>query len=123
MMDETKATESHGTLTSYSIGFVLSLVLTGVAYVVVANQLFSGFGLMAAIAALAFAQVLVQLFFFLHLGHETKPRLKLLVFLFMLLVLAIVVGGSLWIMQNLNYHMMPPKDMTNYIIKDEGMRH
>lgn len=122
-MVEPKVPESHGTLTSYSIGFVLSLVLTGAAYVIVTNQLLSGFSMMAAIAVLAFAQVLVQLFFFLHLGRETKPRLKLLVFLFMLLVLTIVVGGSLWIMQNLNYHMMPSKDMTNYIIKDEGMRH
>jgi heme/copper-type cytochrome/quinol oxidase subunit 4 len=28
-------------------------------------------------------------------------------FLFMLIVLVIVVGGSLWIMHNLDYNMMP----------------
>lgn len=121
MDDKARVPESYGTLTSYSIGFVLSLLLTGTAYVVTSNQLLSGPSLMVVIAVLALAQVLVQLCFFLHLGRETKPRLKLLVFLFMLLVLIIVVGGSLWIMQNLNYHMLPAKDVTNYILKDEGM--
>ena len=51
------------------------------------------------------AQFFTQLLFFLHLGRETKPRWKLLVFLFMTMIVAILVFGSLWIMYNLNYHM------------------
>ena len=104
----------------YLIGFTLSLILTGVAYILVSEQLLSGGELITMIVLLAATQVLVQLIFFLHLGNEPRPRWKLVVFLFMLVVLGILVGGSLWIMQNLDYNMMP-SDMDSYIIHDEGM--
>jgi hypothetical protein len=40
----------------------------------------------------------------------------------MLVVLAIVVAGSLWIMNNLNYHMtMSPNQLDHSIIQDEGV--
>lgn len=105
------------TLRNYVIGFILSLLLTSSAYVAVTNQLFLGGVLIAVIVGLAIVQVLVQLFFFLHLGHETKPRWKLVVLLFMLVVLFILVFGSLWIMQNLDYNMMPEHQMDEYLIE------
>jgi len=46
------------------------------------------------------------LIFFLHLGIESKPRWNLLVFYFMVVVLAILLYGSFWIMSNLDYRMM-----------------
>lgn len=121
MHQEQMAEKSLGSLYSYVIGFILSLILTGVAYIIVTKHIFTGNELVTAIIALAIAQVLTQLFFFLHLGRETKPRWKLVVLLFMLLVLGILVFGSLWIMQNLNYNMTP-QDVTNYIIRDEGIK-
>jgi len=105
------------TLINYVIGFILSLLLTGTAYLAVTNQLFASGTLIAVIIGLAIAQVLVQLFFFLHLGHETKPRWKLVTLLFMLVVLFILVFGSLWIMQNLDYNMMPKHDVEEYMIE------
>ncbi len=108
-------------LVGYISGFALSLLLTGTAYVLVTRHVLEGGTLVAAIIGLALVQVLVQLFFFLHLGQETKPRWKLLVLAFMLVVLGILVFGSLWIMQNLNYNMSP-ESMNNYIIKDEGIK-
>lgn len=101
----------------YIIGFVLSLLLTGAAYLLVTEQLLAGGQLVTAIIILAMAQVLVQLFFFLHLGRETRPRWKLVVFGFMILVLGIVVIGSLWIMQNLNYNMMPQHEVDSYMLE------
>jgi cytochrome o ubiquinol oxidase operon protein cyoD len=71
----------------------------------------SGTGLVAVIVGLAIIQLFVQLFFFLHLGEESKPRWNLMVLLFAAMVVIIVVFGSLWIMNNLNYNMMP--DMNN----------
>ncbi|HKX24447.1 MAG TPA: cytochrome o ubiquinol oxidase subunit IV [Candidatus Saccharimonadales bacterium] len=105
------------TLINYIIGFILSLLLTCTAYLVVTNQLLAGGVLVAIIIGLAIAQVLVQLFFFLHLGHETKPRWKLVTLLFMLVVLFILVFGSLWIMQNLDYNMMPEHQVEEYMIE------
>ncbi len=107
--------------TSYVIGFVLSLGLTLSAYYVVVNGLLTGWGLLWAIIGLAVTQLVVQLLFFLHLGREDRPRWNLMAFLFMLLVLIILVFGSLWIMTNLNYHMVSPDETDTSIIDDEGI--
>ena len=107
---------THGTLSSYVTGFALSVVFTLVAYVLVVQHILEGKALMAAIVGLAIVQLLVQLFFFLHLHKESKPRWNLVVFLFMLLILLIVVIGSLWIMHNLDYNMMmQPEQMDSYM--------
>lgn len=108
-------------LFTYISGFVLSLLLTFGAYLAVTHHAFAGGALIAVIVALAVAQALVQLFFFLHLGNEMRPRWKLVVLLFMLLVLAILVAGSLWIMYNLNYNMSP-HDADTFIKQDEGIK-
>ena len=66
------------------------------------QEIFSGWTLVGALAALAVAQLMVQLVFFLHLGTESKPRWNLTVVLFALMVVVILVFGSLWIMKNIN---------------------
>ncbi len=104
----------NGTIWSYTTGFVLSVLFTIDAYILVSRHLFSNRGLVISIASLAFAQFVVQLLFFLHLGTETKPRWKLLAFLFMILVVMILVFGSIWIMNHLNYHMSPDQ-MNTYM--------
>lgn len=107
----------------YIIGFVLSLALTFAAYLLVINQYFSEQVTIASIMVLAIVQLLVQLIFFLHLGSESKPRLKLAIFSFTLLVVLIVVGGSIWVMSHLNYHhdQMSPAEKDNYIFEEEGI--
>lgn len=110
------------TVHSYTVGFVLSLVLTLAAYFTVVNDVLTGKAVVMAIAGLAVAQLLVQLIFFLHLHRESKPRLNLLVFSFMLMVVGIIVIGSLWIMENLNYHMLP-HEVDEYIQEEEGIQH
>lgn len=105
--------------TSYTVGFLLSLFLTLAASVLVTQQLLEGWLAAYVLVALATTQLLVQLVFFLHVGHESKPRLNLLALLFAGLVVSIVVVGSLWIMNNLNYNMMSKQETGDYIIKDE----
>lgn len=108
-------------LVNYISGFVLSILLTIGAYIAVTQHTFMGGVLIAVIIGLAILQVLVQLFFFLHLGQETRPRWKLAVLIFMLITLGILVFGSLWIMQNLNYHMLSP-ERTNIYMIDQNSR-
>jgi cytochrome o ubiquinol oxidase operon protein cyoD len=96
----------RGSFKSYFTGFILSLILTLAAYFLTVNQVFVGVVLMGVIGALTVIQALVQLFLFLDLGRETKPRWNLIVFLFMLLITLILVVGSIWIMYNLNYNLM-----------------
>jgi cytochrome o ubiquinol oxidase operon protein cyoD len=111
---------AHGTLKSYVIGFIFSIYLTVTAYLLVVDHTLSGWALMLLIASLALAQFLVQLLFFLHLGRETKPRWKLLVFIFMIVIVVILVGGSLWIMANLNYHMTQSQ-INTYLRSQDGL--
>ncbi|MBA3815626.1 MAG: cytochrome o ubiquinol oxidase subunit IV [Parachlamydiaceae bacterium] len=98
--------EYHGTLKSYLIGFIVSLVLTIVSFSLVASGILSGLNLVYTIVSLALTQAIVQLLFFLHLGQEEKPRWETFIFYFMVLILLIVVIGSLWIMSDLNERMM-----------------
>ncbi len=109
-------------LSTYISGFVLSVVLTMVAYLGVVDHAFKSNALIAFIIGLALIQFLVQLFFFLHLGRETKPRWKLMVLGFMVTVVLILVIGSLWIMYNLNYRMMPKtrSQVNTYLNQQNG---
>src|ERR1700722_18754434 len=94
--------EWHGTLKSYVIGFLASLLLTAASFSLVITKILSGQLLIFTIFGLAIVQAIVQLLFFLHVGQEAKPRWESLVFYFMVLVLLIVVIGSLWILFDLN---------------------
>jgi cytochrome o ubiquinol oxidase subunit IV len=80
---------SQGSLLSYTIGFLLSVGLTLLAFWAAPT-----FGSVAAVAI-----VVVQLVFFLHLGAGLSSRLTLL--LFTLVIIGILVLGTLWIMTNL----------------------
>jgi cytochrome o ubiquinol oxidase operon protein cyoD len=115
------ASEDHVTLSSYIAGFVLSLATTIAAYVVVTEKLYSKNGIIAAIAILAVAQFIVQMLFFMHLGQEKKPRWKLLALVFMTGVVMIIVLGSLWIMNHLDYNMMSSKQMQQYMDSQDGL--
>jgi cytochrome o ubiquinol oxidase operon protein cyoD len=107
-------------------GFILSLVLTITAYLFVERHVatnhaaFSHETLVWVIISLALVQLIVQLFFFLHLGQESKPYWNLTIFLFTLPVLIILVFGSLWIMNHLNYNMMPA-EVNEYLLHEEGI--
>lgn len=98
--------EHHGSIKSYIIGFLLSIILTLAAYFIVVEHIFENLVLDITISLIALAQVVCQLLFFLHLGNEPKPRWNLLAFYFMVLVVVIIVGGTLWIMHNLDYRTM-----------------
>lgn len=112
----------HASPRSYIIGFAASLALTLSAYTLVTNRAFSMSWLLFVIATLAVVQLLVQLYYFLHLGSEPKPRWNLISFAFAALVVVCIVFGSIWIMYNLNYHDMSPTELDTHIIEDEGIR-
>lgn len=113
----------EGSLKSYVTGFILSLICTLAAYFVVTASDLERSLQMGIIFILAVIQFMVQIFFFLHLGRETRPRWKQLTFLFMLATVIIIVLGSIWIMSHLDYrHVMGPAETDEYILRDEGVR-
>lgn len=110
--------EQANLLSFYVFGFMLSILFTIIPYMLVVNERLSGWGLIFALFIFAFSQMAVQLYFFLHLGNEAKPRWNLLMFLFMSLVVGIVVLGSLWIMNNLDYGLST-QEVDKYIREEE----
>lgn len=106
---------------SYVIGFVSSIILTLAAYTTVVNHVFSRRILLFVLPLTALLQFVVQLVTFLHIGRELKPRWKLYVFLFMLIIVIILVAGSIWIMANLNYHMQSPSEINKYLRSQDGL--
>ena len=110
----------HGTATSYVIGYVLSLLFTVIAYLLVANKTFSGNKLLMAILGIAVVQMFVQIFFFLHLGRGPKPLYNVVFFFATAGIIVIVVGASLLIMDNL-YRNMSSVEVTKRQAQDEGI--
>ncbi len=104
------------TIARYTIGFVLSLILSLASYYYVVLGGDTAW-LLPILGVLAVTQMIVQLIFFLHLGDEVGPRYRLASFAFMLLILLVVVVGSLWVMVHLNENMMQmtPTQKTDYM--------
>ncbi|WP_027091304.1 cytochrome o ubiquinol oxidase subunit IV [Cohnella thermotolerans] len=90
--------ESHGSLKSYVIGFVLSLVLTIIPLVAVLNDIVEGTAARVVLLVTAVLQFVVQLFFFMHLREEKKPRWNLMALILGLVIVLTIVIGSIWIM-------------------------
>jgi cytochrome o ubiquinol oxidase operon protein cyoD len=110
---------SRSLLITYTSGFILSIVLTFVAYGLATHQAAMGNALIVWLLGLALMQFIVQLLFFLHIGREARPRWKLVVLLFMITVVVIVVMGSIWVMYSLNYRMSP-QQINQYMQDQDG---
>jgi len=92
--------EQHGSLKSYVVGFILSIVLTIIPLVVVLNDMMGKTGTMVVILGTAALQFVVQLFFFMHIRETEKPRWNVMALIFGLLMMLTIVIGSIWIMLN-----------------------
>lgn len=94
------------TLSSYFAGLFLSLLFTMGAFFCVMRHDLSVSNLYVVITACAIAQLLAQVICFLRLNTTKEGQWNTLPFVFTFLVVFVLVGGSLWIMWNLNYNMM-----------------
>ena len=64
-------------------------------------------GVPAGLGVLAIAQMGVHLVLFLHITTGADNTNNVLALAFGILIVILVMGGSLWIMANLNHNMMP----------------
>lgn len=105
-MSSSSQTSDHGTVKSYVVGLILSLVLTIIPFGAV---MLGGFSLPVTVGIIvitAVMQVLVQLVMFMHLNFKSDEGWNMMSFIFTVTILVLVVGGSLWIMQHLHLNMM-----------------
>ncbi|MGD0447031.1 MAG: cytochrome o ubiquinol oxidase subunit IV [Candidatus Dormibacteria bacterium] len=111
---------AHAGVRSYVSGFAISILLTIAAYLMVTDQVLPTGPLIAVILVVALAQFGTQLYCFLHLGTESRPRWKLLMFVAMVIIVLILVLGSLWIMRNLDSRMTIPQQ-EQYMNSQQGI--
>ncbi|GEB30479.1 MULTISPECIES: cytochrome o ubiquinol oxidase subunit IV [Brevibacillus] len=90
--------QDHGSLKSYVIGFVLSIVLTIIPLVLVMNQMLEKTALVITILVMAILQFVVQLFFFMHIREGEKPRYNVQTLILGLVIVFTIIAGSIWIM-------------------------
>jgi cytochrome o ubiquinol oxidase operon protein cyoD len=101
----------EGNFFSYSLGYIFALLLTLFAFGCVLLHRVTTHWIFPAIVIAAIAQIYVHLSFFLHMGRHSTPRWNIIVFAFAMIVIAILIGGSIWIMASANHQMMPANDV------------
>ena len=91
----------------YLVGLGLAVLLTATSFFVAGTDLVWQPSIPVAIIVLAIAQMGVHLVFFLHITTDPDNSNNVLALAFGLLIVFLVIGGSLWIMANLNHNMLP----------------
>ncbi len=97
---------SHGSLRSYVIGFVLSVILTVIPFAMVMDGSVVHRTIFAVVIVSAVVQIIVHFIYFLHMNRSSEERWNLVALLFTIMIIAIIVVGSLWIMHHLDLNMM-----------------
>ncbi|CAN7520624.1 cytochrome o ubiquinol oxidase subunit IV [Rhizobium sp. LjRoot30] len=106
----------HGTFRSYVTGFILSVILTAIPFWLVMAGVFESRLVTAAlIMGFGAVQIVVHMIYFLHMNTKSEGGWTILALIFTLLLVAIALSGSLWVMHHLNVNMMPmsPEMMKN----------
>ena len=104
--------ESHGSRQSYLIGFGLAVVLTAIPFWLVMTMPLSTQATAFIIMAFAAVQIVVHMIFFLHMNRRAEGGWSIMALLFTVVIVAIALSGSLWVMYHMNANMMPTQDTS-----------
>ncbi|HEX4712179.1 cytochrome o ubiquinol oxidase subunit IV [Phenylobacterium sp.] len=91
----------------YVIGLVLATGLTAASFYAAASHTIWAPAIPVALVVLAIAQMGIHLVFFLHISTGPDSTNNILALAFGVLIVALVIIGSIWIMANLNGNMLP----------------
>ncbi|MBO0344077.1 cytochrome o ubiquinol oxidase subunit IV [Roseibium sp. CAU 1637] len=106
----------HGTLRSYMVGFILSVVLTVIPFWLVLGDVFDNKTLAIGIVfALGAVQMIVHIFYFLHVTFRAEEGWLVMSLSFTVLLVVIVLSGSVWVMYHLDENMMPSHDQIEQV--------
>ena len=98
----------HSSLRDYTIGFVLSIILTAIPFwLVMAKVIADRNTAVLVLGAFAVVQILVHMVYFLHMNGKVEGGWTLLSTIFTVVFVAIAIAGTLWVMFHMNTNMMP----------------
>jgi cytochrome o ubiquinol oxidase operon protein cyoD len=107
------ASDWHGTLRDYVLGFLLSAALTALSFWLVMGNVLNGpLSTAWLIMGLAAVQMIVQVRFFLHVSARSESGWTMVSLIFTLIIVVITLTGSFWVMHHLDENMMPPHEMS-----------
>lgn len=100
--------EIHVTTGGYVTGFILAVILTVIPFWLVMAKVIDDRATAAMVLGLfAAVQVLVHMYFFLHMNGKIQGGWTLLSTIFSVVFVAITLAGTLWVMFHMNANMMP----------------
>ena len=100
--------EPHSSLRDYTIGFVLSVILTAIPFwLVMAKVIADRNTAVLVLGGFAVIQILVHMVFFLHMNGKVEGGWTMLSTIFTVVFVAIAIAGTLWVMFHMNANMMP----------------
>lgn len=97
----------HATVKSYLIGFVLSVILTAIPFALTMTGALPASALVPVILILGVIQIVVHLYFFLHMNASSSQVWNNAAFVFTVIIVGILIVGSIWVMTHLNHNMAP----------------
>jgi cytochrome o ubiquinol oxidase subunit IV len=98
----------HFTRRGYLTGFGLSVLLTAIPFwLVMSGSLGSAAVTGYTVMAFALVQMIVHMVSFLHMNSKSEGGWTMLALIFTLVIVAIGLIGSLWVMYHMNLNMMP----------------
>ncbi len=98
----------HSSLRDYTIGFVLSVILTAIPFWLVMAKVISDRNTaVLVLGAFAVVQILVHMVYFLDMNGNVEGGWTMLSTIFTVVFVAIAIAGTLWVMFHMNANMMP----------------
>ena len=116
MSADTHSDHSHGSYRSYIIGFLLSVLLTAIPFWIVMGDVeISRNWAIGVIFGLGAIQILVHVFYFLHVDLKAEEGWQAMSMLFTVVLLVIVLVGSIWVISHLHENMMPAHEQIERV--------
>ena len=118
MSDHAHDTGHHeSTYKGYAVGFALSVLLTVIPFgIVMFDWLEGSVGwAIAIIFILGGAQIMVHVYYFLHVTFAAENGWQVLSITFTAIVLVICLVGSIWVMFHLEENMMPAHEQIERV--------
>ena len=105
-----------GSYKSYLTGFALSVILTVIPFAVVMTGAVDSLALaLGIIFIFGAAQILVHVYYFLHVTIKAEQGWQAMSLVFTAVLLVIVLAGSIWVMFHLHENMMPAHEQIERV--------
>ncbi|MEM9582343.1 MAG: cytochrome o ubiquinol oxidase subunit IV [Pseudomonadota bacterium] len=116
MSANTDSHDAHGSYRSYIVGFLASVVLTVIPFWLVMSETKLSLGLaLTVIFGLGAMQILVHVYYFLHVDLKAEQGWQAMSLVFTAIILVIVLAGSIWVMFHLHENMMPAHEQIERV--------